>query len=337
MRLPWFLLLTGFVIPSLVQGADDWIRYEGKAGPGQGKHLVFLCGDEEYRGEEGLPMLAKILSQRHGFTCTVLFSVDDQGVIDPKAQGSLSGAEQLDTADAIVMLLRFRNWPDEQASHFVNAFKRGIPVIGLRTSTHAFKYPGKGKTSFGDLNRFGKDVLGEQWVSHWGKHKREATLGVVESTAADHPILNGVGQIFGDSDVYEAYPPEDAEILVRGQVLVGMSPDDPPAAYAKKRRSDGVEQDINGPMMPVAWTRTHEHGDGVKNRVFCTTLGAATDLQSEGLRRMIVNSVYWGLKLDVPKKGDVSYVDPYVPSAYGFGTNRPGIKPADHELGKTLP
>ena len=337
MRLPWFLLLAGLLVPSLVQGADDWIRYEGKAGPGQGKHVVFLCGDEEYRGEEGLPMLAKILSQHHGFTCTVLFSVDEQGVIDPKAQSSLTGAEQLDSADAIVMLLRFRNWPDEVASHFVDAFGRGVPVIGLRTSTHAFKYPGQRETKFRDLNGFGENVLGEEWVSHWGKHKREATLGVVELSATDHPILTGVGQIFGDSDVYEAYPPKDAQVLVRGQVLVGMSPEDPPATYSKKRRSDGAEQDINGPMMPVAWTRTYKHDDGVKNRIFCTTLGAATDLQNEGLRRMVLNSVFWGLQMDVPKKGDVSYVDPYHPSAYGFGTNRSGIKPADHALGKSLP
>ena len=33
-------------------------------GPGKGKHIVLLAGDEEYRSEEGLPMLGKILSQR---------------------------------------------------------------------------------------------------------------------------------------------------------------------------------------------------------------------------------------------------------------------------------
>src|SRR5688500_17068477 len=29
-------------------------------GPGKGKHVVLLAGDEEYRSEEALPMLAKI-------------------------------------------------------------------------------------------------------------------------------------------------------------------------------------------------------------------------------------------------------------------------------------
>jgi hypothetical protein len=118
--------------------ADDWVTYPAKDGPGKGKHIVFLSGDEEYRGEEGLPMLAKILSQRHGFKCTVLFSLDSDGTINPDKGGSLGGAEMLDSADGIVMQLRYRAWPDAAMKHFVDAYHRGVPIIGLRTSTHAF-------------------------------------------------------------------------------------------------------------------------------------------------------------------------------------------------------
>ena len=116
----------------LAQAADDHITYEGKEGPGNGKHIVLLSGDEEYRSEEGLPMLAKILSQRHGFKCTVLFSLNDKGEIDPTNQKSLSHPQALDSADAIIMLLRFRTWPDEVYKHFDDACNRGIPVIGLQ-------------------------------------------------------------------------------------------------------------------------------------------------------------------------------------------------------------
>ena len=187
----------------LAQAADDHITYEGKEGPGKGKHIVLLSGDEEYRSEEGLPMLAKILSQRHGFKCTVLFSLNDKGEIDPTNQKSLSHPQALDSADAIIMLLRFRTWPDEVYKHFDDACNRGIPVIGLRTSTHAFR---------GKIGGFGKRVLGEGWVSHWGGHKREACRGVIEKGAEKNPILNGVTDVFADSDVYEAYPPADAKI-----------------------------------------------------------------------------------------------------------------------------
>jgi hypothetical protein len=319
---------------STVARGENWITYEGKAGPGKGKRLVFLSGDEEYRSEEGLPMLAKILSQRHGFDCTVLFSVDDDGTINPDNGASLAGAEALDSADAIVMLLRFRHWPDAVMKHFVDAVERGVPIIALRTSTHAFNMPGESK--YKDFTAFGKQTLGEQWVSHWGNHKQEATRGMIEPSAKDDPILRGVSEIFGDTDVYEAHPPADAKILVRGQVLKGMKPDDPPADY-KKRTAQGKEQGVNDPMMPVAWTRINKSASGKENKIFCTTMGAATDLKNEGVRRLIVNAVFWGLGLDVPAKANVAFVDDYDPTMYGFKGYRRGLKPSDHALGKVLP
>src|SRR5687768_13611303 len=203
------ILVLGSAVAACAASSSS-ITYEPKPGAGGGRHLVFLTGDEEYRGEEGLPMLAKILSQRHGFKCTVLFALDPDGTINPDNQKSLPGAEALDSADAIVMALRFRAWPDEQMKHFVDAYNRGVPIVALRTSTHAFRNKEGSFTSFND---FGKRVLGEGWVSHWGVHKKEATRGVIEPSAKDDPILRGVADVFGNSDVYEAYPPADAKVL----------------------------------------------------------------------------------------------------------------------------
>lgn len=332
----WRVFCFGFLVSLAVEPAtaaepNKWVSYEGGLGPGRGKHVVFLSGDEEYRSEEGLPMLAKILSQRHGFRSTVLFAVDPEtGVIDPKNTASLPGAEALDSADAIVMLLRFRKWPDEAMQHFVKAFEAGKPIIALRTSTHAFQFPAGSK--YESYNDFGKRVLGEKWVSHWGRHKQEAAQGVIEPEAKDDPVLRGVADIFGNSDVYEAYPPADARILVRGQVLNGMATDAAPASYRKKRANDGEEQEVNSPMMPVAWTREFKQDSGTTNRIFCTTMGAATDLESEGLRRLLVNAVYWGLEMDVPEKADVSYVGNYRPTMYGFDGFKKGVRPVDHRI-----
>ncbi len=60
--------------PSLGMHRDSepWVVYAGQDGPGQGKHIVFVTGDEEYRSEEGMPQLARILATRHGFRCTVV-------------------------------------------------------------------------------------------------------------------------------------------------------------------------------------------------------------------------------------------------------------------------
>ena len=312
------LLFTILLIAPSLYADQDHIVYEGK-----GKHLVFLTGDEEYRGEEGLPMMAKILSQRHGFKCTVLFSLNDKGEIDPTNQKSLSNPKALDNADAIIMLLRFRTWPDEVYKHFNDACNRGIPLIGLRTSTHAFR---------GKLGGFGKRVLGEGWVSHWGHHKREACRGVIEPGSEKDPILKGVTNVFADSDVYEAHPPKDVKILLRGLVLENMKPDSKPSARDRKK-----DRPINDPAMPIAWTRNYKWPSGKTSKIFCSTMGAATDLQSEGLRRLVVNAIFAGLDMDVPKKANVDYVDPYKPLFYGFNSFRRGIKPSDHALGKVLP
>src|SRR5437762_4748150 len=108
-----FLPLTLALLLTSPARAKDFVVYEGKKGPGFGKHIVFLSGDEEYRSEESLPQLAKILAERHGFKCTVLFAVNPtNGLIEPNIKNSLPDAEALDSADAVVMLLRFREWPD---------------------------------------------------------------------------------------------------------------------------------------------------------------------------------------------------------------------------------
>lgn len=336
-----FALLIGALALTAVRAADTSVSYPGKAVAGQERHVVFLAGDEEYRSEEALPMVAKILSQRHGFKSTVLFSVDPDGTINPKNSQSLSDPAALDSADAIVMMLRFRAWPEETMARFDKLLLAGTPIIALRTSTHAFNGLPKGGPwetwNYNNQGGFGKRVLGETWLTHWGRHKVEATRAVIEPSQRDHPLLRGIGTIFGDTDVYEAYPPADATILMHGLVLQGMTHDSPPADYRKVRVSDKQEQGVNDPPMPVVWTRLHRNDNGTTNRILTTTLGSATDLEDEGLRRLVVNGVYWGLGLDVPAKADVAYVDPYDPSFYGFDGFRKGLRPEHFELGRTVP
>lgn len=338
-------VVLAFVIGSLALQATPppaaSVTYAAKGGPGGGRHIVFLTGDEEYRSEEGLPMLAKILSQRHGFKTTVLFSLDPDGTINPKNTKSLSNPAALDSADAVVMLLRFRNWDDEDMARFEKVLLAGKPIVALRTSTHAFNGFPKGSRwetwNWNNEGGFGKRVLGETWLTHWGRHKVEATRGAIEPSQQNNPLLRGVSNIFGETDVYEAYPPSDATILVRGIVLKALTTDSEPADYKKPRSTDKVEQGVNDPAMPIAWTRTNKNANGTTNRIFTTTMGAATDLENEGLRRLIVNAVYWGLGLDVPQKADVTYVDEYKPSFYGFDGFRKGLHPSDFELGKKVP
>lgn len=321
-----------------VEAMSDLLVYEGSSGPGRGKHIVLLAGDEEYRSEEALPQLARILAFRHGFKCTVLFPLDGAGNIDPNARSNEPGLEALDSADLCIMLLRFREWPDSQMAHFAKFYLSGKPIIALRTSTHAFDYPNDSQSKFRRFGwqssewtgGFGKQVLGETWVSHWGAHGKQATKAVIPKAAKAHPILQGVHEIFVTTDVYEASPPADAEVLVRGQVLNGMNPSDHPSTERRKT-AKGAEQELNDPMMPVVWIRNPMNEAGKTNRIVVCTMGAATDFQSEALRRLLVNGAYWavGLEKKIPKSADVDFVGSYHPSPFGFDGFRKGVKPAD--------
>jgi hypothetical protein len=290
---------------------------------------VFLAGDEEYRSEESLVQMARILAFRHGFKCTVLFSLDAKdGTINPNSSKNLSGAEALDHADAIFMMLRFRQWPDATMKHFVDAYLAGKPIIGLRTSTHAFKYPKPSDSPFARYSHdskewpggFGRQVLGETWVSHLGTNHKEATRGVIEPSEKANPLLRGVGTIFAHTGAYKVNPQPDSTILVRADILAGTTPDSP------------LEPTKNTPHQPLAWYRLHKNETGKTNKVFCTTMGSSTDLTDESLRRLLVNSVYWAFDLDVPARADVRLVGEFEPTAYGFNGYRKGVKPEDLEL-----
>lgn len=311
------------------------VIYDGFDGPGKGKHIVLVSGDEEYRSEETTPQLGKILAKHHGFKCTVLFAVDPKtGEINPNSS-NIPGLEALKNADLLIVFLRFRNLPDDQMKHLADYIESGKPIIGLRTSTHAFNIPG-GKTyskySWGSKDKdyaggFGKQVLGETWVAHHGAHGKEATRGLIANGQEKHPIVKGIkdGDIFGPTDVYTVKLPlpGDSQPIIMGQVLKGMKKDDEPAVGKK-----------NDPMMPVAWTHTYKGATGKSARVFTTTMGASQDLSSEGLRRLLVNAAYWcvGLEDRIAERGNVEIVGSYNPRPFGFGTFEKGRKPADHEL-----
>ncbi len=323
------LLLVCFAASTAL--ASDWVTYNGGSGPGQGKHIVFVSGDEEYRSEEALPMLAKILANRHGFKCTVLFSVNpDTGLIDPVCQTNIPGLHLLKEADMMIMFLRFRELPDDQMAHIVDFVNSGKPILGIRTSTHAFSYDRNKQSPFARYDwrnkewpgGFGQQVLGETWINHHGDHNKESTRGIVNPRFQDHPILRGVSDVWGPTDVYGVVNlPANAQVLLLGQVLTGMQPTDPPLAGKK-----------NEPMMPLVWLREYRGATGKTSQIITSTFGSAVDFQSADSRRLIVNAAYCALGLEdsIPAKANVDYVGTYEPTYFGFGKFKPGLKPSHY-------
>lgn len=311
-----------------------WVSYPGSPGPGQGKHIVLMSGDEEYRSEETMPQLGKILSRHHGFRCTVLFAINPEtGEINPNEQKNIPGLEALQTADLMVIFTRFRDLPDVQMKHIHDYQQSGKPVVGLRTATHAFQlnqsktyaqYDWRSKEHPGG---FGRNVLGETWISHHGQHGQQSTRGLHAPGQANHPILRGIhdGAVWGPTDVYGVRLPmlPDCTPLLLGQVLQGMHQDDPPLAGPK-----------NQPMMPIAWIKTQDSNPRHPKRVFTTTMGASQDFQNEGLRRLLVNACYWCLEMEaqIDGKAKVEIVGSFKPSSFSFGGFRKGVYPKDHDL-----
>ncbi|MFZ4508577.1 MAG: ThuA domain-containing protein [Fimbriimonas sp.] len=299
------------------------VTFEGKRGPGRGQRIVLLAGDEEYRSEEALTQLGKILAERHGFTCDVVYPIAKDGTIDPEVVDNLPGISKLAKADLVICMLRFRNLPDEQMQFFGDYMKSGRPIIGFRTATHAFQVPAGRKFAAYDWQSkdwpggFGRQVLGETWVAHHGQHLVQSTRTVTAPTGVGSPILNGVNPIWVPSDVYEATPPADSKILLFGAVLANMSPTATPVAGPQ-----------NNPMRPVAWTRSVKVGPK-PTTVFTTTLGSSLDFQDENLRRLTVNACYWTLGKKVPARADVALVGSYQPSAIGFSKHRRGVRPGE--------
>ncbi len=325
-----FLFLS---LASLASAADHpWVVYEGGDGPGKGKHVVLVSGDEEYRSEETLPQLAKILSKRYGFRCTVLFAIDPKDdTINPGVTSNIPGLGALTSADLMVIFTRFRNLPDEQMKYVIDYLESGKPVIGLRTATHAFNLDGKSayarwtwtSKEKGYEGGFGKQVLGETWVNHHGHHGVEGTRGLIAKGEEKHPILRGIkdGDIFGTTDVYTVNLPlpGDSKPLVLGQVVESLKFDAKP-----------VEGKKNDPMMPVAWTKTYSIKEGKTGRVFTTTMGASQDFAYEGTRRMLVNACLWALGLEdkIPEKTDVEVVGKFEPTPFRGGGHKKGVKPS---------
>ncbi len=314
-----------------VPESAHWLIYKGGAGPGQGKHIVLISADQEYRSEQSLPMLAAMLSKHHGFDCTVLFGVNDKGQVDPTMpvypkkgeeeafkQHNIPGLEHLEKADLVIFFTRLLTLPPEQTQRIVAYIDSGKPMIGLRTANHGFRRPLPYKID-GKQVRIGQ-VLGGSFMGHHGNWHRDSTRGDIVPEMKDHPILQGVDDIWGPSDVYRTYKkgtslPAGCTALVYGQPLIG--------------REHGGKSNPEKEPLPVAWFKNWRTSGGQTARVFQSTMGSGKDFESAGLRRLVINAVYWcmGLEDKITATRSVDYVGPYEPLTSGFNYEQLGVVP----------
>jgi len=251
--------------------------------------VVFVTGDHEYGGEETLPLIAAELEKNYGFNTKVLKASPNQN-----AEKNIPGLEILAQADLAIFFLRWRQLPPEQLEFIDKYLKSGKPVMGFRTSTHAFNFP-KGHESV-KWNAFGEFALnappgwGKAGHTHYG-HKSTTDVSVIEA-AKKHPILKGISPNFHVSSwlyrVLPDYPTKGSEWLLMGKAV---NPD-----------KEAIEN-------PVAWTGTNSFGA----KIFTTTLGHPEDFQVEDFQHLIINAIHWELGKKVPNKwkGKIDIKVPY--------------------------
>ena len=271
-------------------------------------------------------MLARTLAKHHGFDCTVLFLTNEDGLVDVTGESPVKeqdkynrvpGMEHLAKADAFIWCSRFLKLTDEDAQHLYDYFDSGKPIIALRTANHGLRgtkpYVVNGK------NVGLSEMLGGAFMGHHGGWKREATSGIVVEENKTHPILIGVKDVWGTTDVYRCHKedtvPADCTALLLGQPMKTLERDAP--ANTEKV------------ALPIAWTKTWTGNHGKASPVLHFTMGSAEDFANEGVRRVVINGVYWGLGMSdqIKADSDVSIVGEYEPMKDGFNYEKLGVYP----------
>ncbi|MEM8953150.1 MAG: PVC-type heme-binding CxxCH protein [Verrucomicrobiota bacterium] len=259
--------------------SGDLLAQKGKKG--NKPHAVFVVGTPHYNPAATMPPLAEALKSM-GFRTTV---VQAEGNPEKSEEG-IPGLEVLSDADVAVFYLRFLTLPDDQLKHITDYVESGKPVVGFRTSTHAFAYrQDDPRANWND--GFGRDVLGSKYFIHLA-----GTTDVeVVPDAEGHPILTGYQKgspIQAAGTLYLAEIPADATPLLNG------------TGRAKRigtiTNGFGTHEIAEAMTDVVAWTWKNRWG----GRVFTTTIGHAGSFADANLVRLFLNGIIWASGKEVP-------------------------------------
>ncbi|ASV28931.1 ThuA domain-containing protein [Maribacter cobaltidurans] len=276
-------------------------------------HIVFVTGDEEYRSEESMPMLASIAKRELNAKVTVCYALDSTGTIDPNRTDHISNLDALEDADLMVIFTRFRQLPKEERDYISNYVESGKPIVGFRTATHAFNYEDPALEYWN--NEWPTKVFGQQWITHHG-HFDDGKFPVTEITALDstNKILNGFKPFKAYSWLYHVDGGDWSLYGDSEPILLGHS-------LKSQHEIDG-NLDKFPLTNPVAWTKRYTGKSGKKARVFFTTLGHPYDFKLPEVRKIAMNGIFWALgqEDEIPVNGvDVTLSSPFEPNNSGFG------------------
>ena len=255
-----------FVCPTItsdqVLGGTEF-RYQQDERP----HLVVLISEDEYETDQTLPAyLDRELAST--FRISLLFGRPDD-------VHSLMGWREIKSADVLLVSMRRRALPDEQLEAIKQAVHRGVPVVGIRTASHAFALrtgePEAGRSLWPE---FDAEVLGGNYHDHYGNKDAEdpRTYVRVEPSATAHPLVAD-------------FPTDE---WVASSWLYKTNPLAPGTTVVLTGRVGEF------PAEPVAWTHCNRYGA----RVFYTSLGHVDDFANPHFRRLLKRGLLWAAQLE---------------------------------------
>ncbi len=229
--------------------------------------VVFLIGEDEYQTWETLPAFVEKFVDWRGLETVIVQQ-------SPNNKNDFPGfAKAMDGADLLVVSVRRRALSKENLDLIRKHLDRGNPLVGIRTTSHAFAPRGEDVSKGESWPEFDAEVLGGNYHTHHANGTK--TVVHIPKSATVNPILTGVelAELVGNGSLYLSGPlKEGAEA-----VLIGEIPDKP--------------------AEPVAWTNTY----GSRNsKVFYTSFGHPDDFANPQFRRLLLNGMLWALNQPIP-------------------------------------
>ena len=246
-------------------------------------HALFVVGTHHYSPQKSMPMLASEI-ERLGFKTTVINPDWDP----EKDKRGLPGLEALKQADLAVFYTRFLKIDDLQLVHITDYLKSGKPVVGFRTSTHGFNYPGEHPNKKWN-DGFGRDALGSPYCIHLSGPTRLK----VEQGRKKHPVFTGI-QV---DDDWQSRGTLYLTKLEKGTTPLLLGTGHPKDKKAAVRKNQFGTHHLESEMTDVvAWTWMNKWG----GRTFSTSLGHQSDFGDPNSVRFIINGIFWASDQVVP-------------------------------------
>ncbi len=224
-------------------------------------HLALLIAEDEYQTEKTLPPFA-IDPLGKAFRISLIFGSDLN-------REEIPGLEVLTDADLLLVSVRRHVLPEAQMKMVKEFVASGKPVVGIRTSSHAFSLRDKAPPEgLSDWTTFDADVFGGNYHGH---HKNELVTTVTLNTEqSQHSILQGIPQapFTSNGSLYQTVP---------------LKPGTTPLLFGKV---EGAEPE------PLAWTFIRSNG----GRSFYTSLGHIDDFQNPAFQTLLTKGIRWALE-----------------------------------------